>query len=218
MRFLPLLLLSVPVFGQEAVPARILRGDLVEWNVNRSGIGELAIRDSEYKLSRCRVSRETYLGRNTLRIASAGVRVGDHVEIEMDLRRGAADCFTTSLYIKPIEQARHAFGAARQPSVDLASRMTSPLSNAYWTRGNIAISGTVQAIDGENLILRTRSQGQFKLHLRRDTVFTTEGRVVERSELKIQQLVYVRIARGLTGELELHNVIWGEILNPRAAR
>jgi len=198
------------------MPTRILRGDLIEWNVNRSGVGELAVREADLKVTRCSVTRDTYMARQSLRLAAAGVRAGDSVEIETDLRLG--HCITKSLHIKQPEIVKRSFAATSISTLNAANPKFRPLNDTFWTRGNIAISGIVQRLDSEKLVLRTRSQGVFTLVVRRDTVFTTEGQIAEASDVKLQQRVYLRVARGITGELELHHVIWGEILNPRAVR
>jgi hypothetical protein len=65
------------------------------------------------------------------------------------------------------------------------------------------------------MVVQTRKSGSKTFHLRPDTVYTAQGRLVEPGLLEVHTRVFVRAGRGFEGEMEAYQVVWGGIVTPK---
>ncbi len=203
-----MLALAASLWAETSPPVRILKGELVEWDV-RGLAGELAVRQADHKVERCRVLPDTFITRELLRVAPVGVRVGDTVEVVGDFREGPNRCAAMTVYIRPPDLKKRATGDS-----PLRSSYTRSLLDGLWPRGVLGYAGIVSKVDDKHIVLRTRQQGEKTFNVREDTLFSDTGRPVEPGDLQIYTRVYVRANRSFEGRLDAMSVVWGAILTP----
>ncbi len=201
------LAVALPSRAEDGPGVRIWKGELIEWNV-RGPVGDLAMLDKA-TIRRCKVSSQTYMTRETLRVTPVGVRVGDFVEVVADLRE-AGRCTALTLYIKPGEQTPK----QRSLSPYWTPRSSPGILDNLFPRGMITLTGIVDKIVEEEITLWTRTQRKVTFALRPDTVFSDNGRPVGMESLPKQTRVFLRAGRTFDGALEAYQVVWGEILFP----
>jgi hypothetical protein len=195
---------AVVVPDTNVAPAlRILKGELIEWNV-RGLSGDLLLDASEDgpRRWRCRITADTFLSRASIRIHPAGVRTGDTLEIVAEGTPG--QCLARTVYIKPPDPRRVRL---RQPWLSVSTML-----DGLAPRGLLTFTGMVNRMEGSRLFLQTRKFGSKSFALRDDTVFSHGGRSVEAADLGVQTRVFVRANRTFEGDLEVYHVVWGEIL------
>ena len=184
---------------------KILKGELIEWNV-RGLSGDLLVEVTDGgRRWRCQVTADTFLSRSSIRIHPAGVRAGDTLEIVAEGR--PAECVARTIYITAPDPRRV---RARQPWTAVSS-----ILDGLSPRGLLTFTGIVNRVDGNRLFLQTRKSGSKSFALREDTVFSQRGRSVEAAALGTQTRVFVRANRTYDGDLEVYHVVWGEILLTR---
>jgi hypothetical protein len=196
-------ILSEPGGGAPAL--RILKGELVEWNV-RGLSGDLLLEEGDDgpRRWRCQITNDTFLSRASIRIHPAGVRPGDTVEI---VAEGAPkSCVARTIYVRPPDPRR------MRTRVTLAR---NSILDSLWPRGLLTFTGIVNRVEGDRLYVQTRKFGSKSFALRTDTVYSNGGRKVELADLGTQTRVFIRANRTYEGDLEVYHVIWGEILQTR---
>lgn len=191
--------------GGLAPSLRIVKGSLLEWNV-RGLAGDLLLEEVEDgpRRWRCKVTSDTFLSRASIRIHPAGVRVGDSLEVvaEGDPR----ECVARTIYIRQAD--------LRQRRTRMVLSQTGML-DSLWPRGLLTFTGVVTRVEGERLYVQTRKFGSKSFMLREDTVFSDSGAHAQRDDLEAQTRVFIRANRTFEGDLEVYQVIWGEILQTR---
>lgn len=190
----------------EAPALRILKGELVEWNV-RGLSGDLLLEEDEApRRWRCSVTSETFLTRASIRIHPAGIRIGDLLEVVAETQGGpsaSGACVARTVYIRPPDPRRRLSG--RQ----LWLTSTPASSWLGGARGLLTFAGVVNRVEGNRLYLNTRRQGAKSFALRDDTKFSSDGRPVDLASLPAQTQVFVRASRTYEGDLEVYHVVWG---------
>ena len=117
---------------------KILKGELLEWNV-RELSGDLLLEVTEgARRWRCQVTTDTFLSRSSIRIHPAGVRAGDMLEIVAEGR--PAECIARTVYITAPDSRRV---RARQPWVAVSS-----ILDGLAPRGLLTFTGIVNRVDG----------------------------------------------------------------------
>jgi hypothetical protein len=187
-------------------PVKIWKGELTEWNV-RGISGDFAILEKS-TIHRCKITPQTYLTRETLRVTPIGVRAGDFVEVVADMREEGR-CTALTVYIKPLERS------AKQAALSPRLSMPSPgfLDNLF-PRGLITLTGIVEEVGEDRVVLWTRGQRKMSFILRPDTIFSDSGVPVGAKALAPQTRVFLRAGRSFEGDLEAYQIVWGEILFP----
>lgn len=208
-----LLAMAAGAFAQEGPPVRIVKGELVVWEM-RGLSGEMGVRSADGLVQSCRVTADTYLTRQTIRVTPVGVKVGDWVELVANTKEGDGRCTAVTVYIKPPEpRPRLARGTGRPLPVPIPQ--PKGLFDNLLPRGRLTYAGIVSSMDQKRLVLRTRKDGEKSFALREDTIFSEDGREVEPNALHVQTSVYVRASQTFDGDLEVYQIIWGAILVPR---
>ena len=192
---------------------RILKGELVEWNV-RGHSGDLILEDDDGpRRWRCQVTADTFLSRASIRIHPAGVRAGDRLEVVAETPGGggaaiaASSCRARTVYVRAPAPRRVRI---RQPWLTVSGYLDN-----LWPRGLLTFAGTVSRVEGNRLYLQTRRFGSRSFALRDDTVYSGAGRSLEAAALESQTRVFIRASRTFDGDIEVYHVVWGEILQPR---
>ena len=204
---------AAAALGETAPPVRILRGELTAWQM-RGLTGDMTVRVPGGQSHACRVTPETYITREIVRITPVGVKAGDSVEVVGDYRGSTGRCAAITIYIRPPE--------ARPSPVRASGHTPIPIPQPrfldnFFPRGLLTYAGTVLSQDANRLVVRTRKDGEKSFVLRNDTIFSQSGREVEPERLKIHTSVFVRAGQTFDGTLEVYQVIWGDILKPGPA-
>jgi hypothetical protein len=197
-----------PLAGEEP-PVQILKGELMRWEV-RGFSGDLSLRDAFQRVHRCRVTPDTYMTRvqTKLRVTPVAIKPGDFLEVVADQRDGAEHCRALTIYVRVSDPART---LARTGSIPPQRIIMDNL----WPRGSLTFAGVVQRVENGRMVVQTRKDGEKTFHLRADTVYTQQGRLVEADRLEVHTRVFVRAGRGFEGEMEAYQVLWGGIVSPR---
>jgi hypothetical protein len=207
-----LLAFALAAWGQTGPPVQILRGELIVWQV-RGLAGEMALRSADGRVHNCRVLPDTYLTRQTMRITPVGVKMGDAVEVVADFSDGGERCTAVTVYVRPPEpKPRRARGIGR--ALPFPAWQPRNLMDNLIPRGRLTYAGIVVRMDKQRLIVRTRKDGEKSFALREDTIFSEAGREVEPAALAVHRTVYLRASQTFDGDLEVYQVVWGDILQP----
>jgi hypothetical protein len=145
---------------------------------------------------------KTYFEREQEHSFPVRLEKGDWLEIVSDKTPASALRYARTVHV--IERQ----APARLRPV---ARAVDPL----FPRGDMTFSGVVKRLNGERLVLHTRTDGEKTILLRRDTSFLAEGDPVDESALQPNTRVFVRAGKNLDNQIEAYQVIWGEILEPR---
>jgi hypothetical protein len=198
-------LTAASALAQDNGPSGFLHGDLMSWTGTPRG-GQFTFHVVPDHLYFCSYDERTYIERENQRITMASAEQGDRLEIVSDRKQGSAQCYARTVHI--LENPRTYVVPGVRPRPPAAK--TSPLR----PHADLSLSGAVYRITPGALILRSRSGDRQLVRLRPDTSFFAEGQAADPSNLQVNQVVYVRAARTMYGEVEAYQVIWGDILQP----
>ncbi|MBI4873254.1 MAG: hypothetical protein HY822_01330 [Acidobacteria bacterium] len=201
------LVLAALLCAQEQAPQGLVRGKL-EGRIGTLNSGELHIRGDHDRIWVCAYNDKTYMERERLRIAAFSLKPGETIELVTD--RTGGPCYARTLHVL-LEEAPSRL-SPRQLA-ELRSRRAAGASIV--PRGNLTLAGIVLRLDGDALLLRTRTNRRFMVVLRQDTVYSAGGRAVNPAELMVNTRVSIRAGRNFEGNLEAYQVVWGEILLAR---
>jgi len=205
MNWMGVLFLSAGLLAQDG-PMGIVRGDMVTWEGSPvSGLLTVSNTNGEF---RCGFDAKTWMERDGQRVAIGAFGPGDRVEIVADRKPGSKVCYARTVHA--VDQPVARFGPGRRPLLKLGPSPTE----AWAPRGDMTFAGVVTQLTPELLVLRTRSEPRQTLLLRSDTRFMSEGQRVERADLHVNTRVFVRAGRNLDNEVEVYQVIWGDIVRP----
>jgi hypothetical protein len=200
------LLFALALLGEEPAPLGIVRGTLVSIEAGNPQ-GELVIRSPEQKTFRFAFDTRTYIERERRRAPLASLKAGETMEILSDL--GATP---ETRYARIV----HVFdpNAPRRPALPQWRTNYRNPTESIVPRGNLTFSGVLRNVRSDQLVLRTRLDGDKTILLRADTRYLKSGEAVESSALENNARVYVRAGRNMDGEIEAYQVVWGEIFSP----
>jgi len=207
LRFFGLVLLALTLIAQPQAPIGLVHGRLLECQ-SSAGSGELTIRTADNQVFRFAFDDKTYFEREQERSFPVRLERGDWLEIVSDKTPGSALRYARTVHvIEPKAQAR-----GRPVARITAYR--GPVDPLF-PLGDMTFSGVVERLNGERLVLHTRTDGEKTILLRRDTTFLADGDPVESSALQPNIRVFVLAGKNLENQIEAYQVIWGEILEPR---
>jgi hypothetical protein len=198
---------SLVLFSQENAPVGIVRGDLVEWDGDKTQ-GDILLRTPPDRLYTCHFDGFTYLERDGQRIGVAALKTGDRLELVADHKPGSQRCYARTLRV--VDKTP----AAVNPGYRVNMRRNTIIDQLY-PRGNLTFSGVILRMNAHMMVLRTRTQGEATVLLRQDTRYMDSGLPSEVSVLAVNTRVSIRGGRNLDNELEAYQVIWGEIEGPK---
>lgn len=197
-------------WAQSAPPVQIIRGELLLWQV-RGLAGEMAIRMPDGQAQSCQVTPDTYITRQTMRITPVAVKPGDWVEVVGDRRSAGDQCTAVTIYVRPPEPKLRAKGVTGRAPIPIPQPR---LMDNLYPRGRLTYAGTILSWNEKRVMVRTRKDGDKSFALRDDTIFSESGREVEASHLQVHTHVYLRAGQTFDGDLEVYQIIWGDILQP----
>jgi len=192
--------------AQAPQDAPIVQGVLLE--CDQRPVGELAVRVADNQVLRYQFDRKTYVERDDHLIEAARLVPGEKIEIVSDRAPGFTLRYARTIHVV------QAVTPPRQPRASALPKPYNPRTDTF-RRGTRSYSGVIYRINGEKLVLHTRSDGDLNILLRKDTRYLQDGQVVEANELKPNTRVFVSAGKDLYNEVEAYQVVWGKILDPR---
>ncbi len=202
-----LLLFVGGIAAQGPAPLGIVRASLIEIR-QADSYGELTVETPERRTYRFSFNQRTYVEREKRRIAIDSLRQGDRLEILSDL--GASPDIR---YARMVHVWDPSAPVRPRPRPWHGTSYVSPTEHII-PRGDLTFSGAVRRLNPDNLVLRTRLDGDKQILLRPDTRYLRGGSVVDAGALSANTRVFVRAGRNLDGDIEAYQVIWGGILEP----
>lgn len=206
----------LPLLGAAQAPssAVIAQGVLLERDTPAIE-GEFSIRADDNQVYRFRYDGYTYVVRDSLLITVPALKPGERVEVIADIVPGSLVRYAHDIHV--VTEAPRPLRA--RPAESTASRMLAgfdPLDSYLSTLpiGNLTFSGVVYRVNGERVVLHTRT-GDQPILLRRDTRFVEDGESVNLASLKPNMRVFVRAGKDIWDQVEAYQVYWGGILQPR---
>jgi hypothetical protein len=202
------LLATMALAAQEPIHLGYVRGVLIEWDTESSGDFSVRAAGSNQVFHFLFDSR-TYVEREQHRTPMAGLRKGDYIEVVSDRIPGSS-----LRYARTIHALIDAPAPQRPGALPGVYRRTRSTLDIIAPRGNLTFTGIIARLSDGSLVLRTRQDGEKTFVRRPDTYYFESGIAVEPSVLKPNTRVFVRAGRNLDNDLEVYQVIWGEILEP----
>jgi len=181
--------------------------------------GQFAVRLATNEVLRYRFDAKTYVVRNDSLIDVARILPGEKVEVLSDIVPGsplryARDVHVLSAAPAQVPAAMPIPSAATALNVPVSRQPYSAFDDTFIYTGDLTFSGVVARITADRLVLHTRS-GEQALEVRNDTRFLNDGAVAVAADLKPNTRVFVKAGKGLYGQVEAYQIIWGDILAPQ---
>jgi len=191
-----------------AQPPAVVQGVLIEWE-GTAASGEFAIRTvPTFQVYRIFYDARTEFYFNGQRFSMADARPGDVFEVAAEPPPG-----NTGSRAQLVRVIKRAPEPLLPPPPRRRSRPRAvPFADDRFPRGNLTVAGVVVRVDPGALVLRTRRDGEKTFVLRPDTRYIEDGAPVEGSALRVNTPVFVRAGKNFNQELEVYQVIWGQIL------
>lgn len=198
------LCLSVCAYTVNA--AEPVRGVLLE-REGDEGAGQMSVRGADFQVRVLLYDGATAIQREERAVTPAALRPGDLLE---------AFCNGEP---EPRCRAARIVVAKPAPVSSTGWRPTGwgrPDWGPSWPpRGQLLLAGVIAERYADGIRLRTRRGGEYLLRLREDTSLIGDGLAAGAAQLRVNMRVFVRAGKGLEGELEAFQVVWGRILPAR---
>lgn len=213
MRVLAAMACAMCLLAQEAAPPlSLVRGEVLE-----TGDGQFGVRtkkDSEVLWFR--FDQHTFFEREGERLQAGILRAGLVVNVVSERRDKPGFAYARLVQVadrqpdaQPATEPRRTLSAGRTWS------SWSAFDSLLLPRGRLTFAGIVVRHEDSLLVLRTRKDGQKVFRVRDDTRYRAHGRQAGSGDLGLNTQVFIRAGRGLDNDLEVYEVVWGEILDPR---
>ncbi len=218
MRTLALCFLAAAISAAQAPPApnagrALVYGVLIERDALPAG-GQLAVRLATHEVLRFRFDAKTYVVRNDALIDVPRILPGQSVEVLSDAVPGSPLRYARDIHVlDDASSAAPAVTPAPLPLVPVSRQPYTAFDDTFLYTGDLTFSGVVARITADRLILHTRA-GEQALEVRRDTRFLDDGTVAAAADLKPNTRVFVKAGKGIYGQVEAYQIIWGDILAP----
>lgn len=188
-------------------PLGILRGILAGWNGDVHG-GELNLVLDNGRPYTCTFDGRSYVELGRMRSVITRLNPGDSLEVVTDRLTQSSRCFARMIYVvhNDVQKFRQ-----ERPGGFALERATEHIS----PRGNVTYSGVVLKREGDTFLMKTRQDGVRQLRLRPDTRFVLDGNLVDAGMLEPNARIFVRAGFSSEDELEVYQVVRGEILGFR---
>lgn len=205
------LCLSAPLLAAQHTSPIV--GVLIEWE-GAAQSGEFAIRSvTTFQVYRILFDAQTDFRFDGRPFSMADARLGDVFEVTAEPPPGRLGSLARIVGVLK----RGPEPPVPPPSRRRARPRSVPFADDRFPRGNLTLAGVVIRVDPGALVLRTRREGEKTFLLRPDTRYSEDGAPVEASALRVNTPVFVRAGKNFNQELEVYQVVWGEILAPPTA-
>jgi hypothetical protein len=184
--------------------------------------GQFAIRLATNEVLRYRFDAKTYVVRNDSLIDVPRILPGEKVEVLSDAVAGSPLRYARDVHVlsdapAPVPTALRAPASSSASSafnVPVSREPYAAFDDTFLYTGDMTLSGVVARISADRLVLHTRS-GEQSVEVRNDTRFIDAGAVAAAADLKPNTRVFVKAGKGLYGQVEAYQIIWGDILAPK---
>jgi hypothetical protein len=187
----------------------LLRGVLLESNA-RAGSGELTVRAQDNRLFRYRFDSRTYVEREDVLVDGASLLPGDILEIVSDRSPDVRVRYARTIHVILPPPALHPLSMGRVWAYSRPDRDRRAMREP-----DLTLAGVVFRIDGSEILVHTRQQGDQKVLLRPDTRYFQNGTEVDSDALKPNTRIFIEAGKNLRDEIEAYQVVWGSILRPQ---
>lgn len=201
------LLLIAPLIVRAQFPPPVTTGVLLERDANVAS-GEFSVRDSDNQVYRFQFDGKTSVRLDNLASDLNRINPGEKVEVEADAVPGSL-----LRYARLIRAAAPVTPRLTLADTRLRSAARSPLERVPQV-GTLTFAGVVSRLNSQSMVLRTRV-GEQTLLIRKDTHYVDNGDTVEAAELRPNMRVFIRAGKNLYEQVEVYQVIWGNILEPK---
>jgi hypothetical protein len=205
MRWVFLLVLLAPVSAAEDdLPLGIVRGKLSDPKVNGLRGGFLLTAESGRE-TRCSYDERTWFESQRVRVSVEAFTPADPVEVLVDQRLqpdGSRRCYART--VRLVEP--------NAPPPNPRRPVYRSVTEHIMPRGDLAFSGVVTGFTENAVLVKTRNAPARPFLMRPDTRFLERGVISDRANLPVNQMVFVRAGKNIEGQLEVYQVIWGEIV------
>lgn len=166
----------------------------------------MSVRGPDFRVRVLLYHAETEVRREGRTVPATALQAGDHLE---------ACCIG-----EPEPRCRAARITVLEPAPPSQALPRTLWGRAQWAplwppRGQLLLSGVIAEIYADRIRLRTRRHGAYLLRLREDTSLIGDGLAADSSQLRVNMRVFVRAGRGVEGDWEAFQVVWGRILPAR---
>ena len=185
----------------------LLRGVLLERS-GRKGSGELTIRTPDNRLFRYQFDSRTYIEREDVLIDGGSLLQGDRLEIVSDRSPDARVRYARTIHVILPPPALHPLSMGRI----WASRRPD---ERVLREPNLTLAGVVFRVDGGQMLVHTREEGDRAVLLRADTRYFQNGSEVDAEALKLNTRIFIEGGKNLRDEIEAYQVVWGDIFKPQ---
>jgi hypothetical protein len=165
--------------------------------------GEVGVRAADDQVFRYRFDAETRVEREGAASEVARLNPGDQVEVVSDHAPHADVPYALVIHV--------ILAAARAP----AGVRVRPEPAEYRPDADLSFAGVVSQLSAARVVLRLRGGADQTIILLQSTRYMNGGSLVDGGALKPNMRVFVQAGKSLYGDVEAHEVIWGQIFQPR---
>ena len=211
MRLCGMLLLFAPCLAAQSDRPYfgLLRGVLLESNA-RAGSGELTVRAQDNRLFRYRFDSRTYVEREDVLVDGASLLPGDVLEIVSDRSPDVRVRYARTIHVILPPPALHPLSAGRVWAYSRPDRDRPAMRET-----DLTLAGVVFRIDGSQISIHTRQEGDRRVLLRADTRYFQNGTEVDSTAMKPNTRIFIEAGKTLRDEIEAYQVVWGSIFRPQ---
>ena len=194
-------LLAGTLLVQQPLPMGVTQARLVGWQGSPSA-GSLIVRRADGETYGCVFDRHTLFERNDWSVRVDTLRAEEPVEVISDRLPDSSGCYARILNV-----------IVNVQPVSARRRTPEPAARAPVRRGSLTLAGLVVSIHAPEMTIRTHD-GDRTVRLREDTRYSQDGVRLEPRDASgtlMNQHVFLRGGRTLSGEWEAYQVMWGEV-------
>jgi hypothetical protein len=211
MRIWPGLFIATVLFAQQNPSANTVQGEILERNGD-AGKGDFAIRLDNNRVYWCLYDSGTRFERNQYKTTAERILAKDRVELTADMNEENFLC-----YAREVKVANPPVSPLEQEVRQLLRKKPGTLGDLLFPRGNLTYAGVIRKVTPERITVHTRQDGNQVFLVRSDTGYFAGGLPAELSSLVVNTRVYIRAGKSFLNELEVYQVMWGEIIEPQSS-
>jgi hypothetical protein len=164
--------------------------------------GEIGVRATDNQVFRYRFDSQTHVDRDGAAADIASLNPGDRVEVVSDHMPHADIAYALAIHVTP--------AAPRAPAA--LRSLAEPVE--YHSGADLFFAGVIWRLSAARVVLRLRGGSDQTIVLLKSTRYMEGGSPVDGAALKPNMRVFVQAGKSLYGDVEAHEVIWGQIFQP----